>query len=270
MPSKGEFVMRRYLAFLLVAAPTVALAQPAPASPPAEPPPPPAAGTPPPATTPPPGAPAPQPGYPQQGYPQQGYPQQGYPQQGYPQQGYGQPQQGYYQQPYQPSTTESLRNGVTFEANLGIGWLRLSGDGESDTSDLGGAFCIGVGGWVSPKLAITGRLATVTAFDSAGGYDFTYTNAMIGGALQYWIDDHIWLGGGLGLGRYRVSVSADGDSASDSIDGFALDLRAGYTFSQGTDSTWNASVELTPASYSENGQDATITGIAFMVGYQHL
>jgi hypothetical protein len=275
--------MRHYLALVLVTIPAVALAQPAPS---AQPQPPPPASAPPPPASPPPaaGAPAPAPppqqGYPQQGYPQQGYPQQGYPQQGYPQQGYPPPQQGYYQQqPYQPPTAASLRNGMTFEANLGFGWQRASNDNDSDTSDLGGAFCLGVGGWVSPKLAITARVASTTTWDTISGggisVDVRYTNLFLGGAAQYWVDDHIWLGGGAGIGVLDQKASYMGESQSDSTNGFALDLRAGYTFSQGTDSTWNASFELAPGFFSSDddgggSSDFTLTSIAFLVGYQHL
>src|SRR5688500_517389 len=73
------------------------------------------------------------------------------------------PQGGYSQQPQyapqpmyqQPPSQASLRNGMTFEANLGIGWIQASDGGSSDTSDVGVAgLSLGVGGWASPQLAI--------------------------------------------------------------------------------------------------------------------
>lgn len=57
---------------------------------------------------------------------------------------------------------------------------------------------------------------------------------------------------------------------SDSISGLGLDLRAGYTFTKGSENTFNVSMELNPGFYSENGQSATSIGIALLLGYQHL
>jgi hypothetical protein len=244
-----------------VAAPSVALAQPAPSSPP-------------PPNGPPPGNPAPYdpnagsgPYAPAPNGPAPGQPPP-------PPGGYGQPTQpNYGYQPYQyQQAPVSVRSGMTFEANLGLGWIRVSPDGEdSDTSDVGlGGLCLGVGGWVSPKLAITARLAGATVFDTIMGADFRYTNAFFGGSAQYWVDDHFWFGGGAGLGVYALHVDYNGESDGDSINGFALDMRAGYTFSATTESTWNVSFELNPAFYSDNGQDATVTSIAILGGYQHL
>src|SRR5687768_1510491 len=76
----------------------------------------------------------------------QPYPQQPQP---YPQQ-YQQP---YGQQPmYQPAPVNH-RSGITFEANLGFGYLYLSEGNYSDASELGFAgLSIGLGGWANDKL----------------------------------------------------------------------------------------------------------------------
>jgi hypothetical protein len=149
---------------------------------------------------------------------------------------------------------------MTFEANLGLGWIT----GDSDTSDLGlGGLSLGLGGWVSPKLAITGRIAGVTLSDNGA----RLSNVFFGPSLQYWIDDHFWLGGGLGVGILALSLdNGDGDS----ITGLGLDLRIGYTFTVGSENTINASFELNPGHFSENGNSETLTGIGILLGYQHL
>jgi hypothetical protein len=169
-------------------------------------------------------------------------------------------QQPLYVQPAPPP----LRNGLTVETNLGIGWITGRDDnGQSDTTDVGfGGLTLGIGGWVGPQMAITARIAGVTVSKDS----VTFSHIFFGPSLQYWIDDHIWLGGGVGLSIARVAF----DGASDSTNGFGLDLRAGYTFTTGSENTFNVSVELNPGHYSENGASTTLTGIAFMVGYQHL
>ena len=175
-----------------------------------------------------------------------------------PYQPYGQPYQQYQAPPPPP-----LRSGLTFEANLGFGWLRVTNDSRSETSDLAIAgLSLGVGGWVSPTLAITGRLASVTYSEN----DARLTNAFLGPSAQFWVDDHFWFGAGAGLAVISVSDPYDGDS----LTGVGVDLRAGYTFTTGSENTFNASFELNPGFYSDNGNSATVTGIGFLVGYQHL
>jgi hypothetical protein len=241
----------RQLAFLAVLFPAVAFAQaPAPAEPaaPADPAAPaaPAEGAPTAAPAPVP-APGPAPGGYYQPAPAGGYYQ--------PQPGYGPPQQ--------QRTQASLRNGLTGELNIGIGWIRASDDDSSDTSDAGVAgLSLGLGGWISPNLALTARIAGVTYSEDSA----SLTNAFFGPSLQYWVADQFWLGGGIGLGVLRLDTELDDDS----ITGFAMDLRVGYTFNLGSENTFNASFELNPGFFSENGADATFTGIGFLVGYQHL
>lgn len=175
--------------------------------------------------------------------------------------------QGYYSQPPPqpgyggPSPAASLRNGMTVELNLGIGWAHASdGDsGASTTSDVVlGGLDLGVGGWLNSKMALTGRIAGVS--DSQNGV--TAVSVFVGPSLQYWLDNHFWLGGGAGFAR--VAAFSDGDSIG--INGFGLDLRAGYTFTQNSENTFNLSVELTPGFYD----GGNITGIALLAGYQHL
>ena len=196
---------------------------------------------------------------------------------------YQQPPPGSYQQPppggqygaqqpvYQQAPV-SNRNGLTFEANIGFGLLHFSGEGDSDSEGALGGIALGLGGWINEKMAVTARLAPVTYFESNDGGDFYLSAIFFGPSVQYWIDDHIWLGGGAGLAIARLAFSGGGESASDSRTGLGLDLRAGYTFSTSTDSTWNVSAEITPGFYSDNdeGSGGQFTGLALLLGYQHL
>lgn len=233
------------LGVLSLLVPVSVLAQPAPPPPPPAPPPP-TAGEPAP-PPPPPTAPTPTTAPPPAGYQTNYYPPP--------------PQQ---QPVYTAPSAESLRNGMTFEANIGFGWIHAANDNDSDTSDLGlGGLDIGVGGWINPHLAAGARIAGVTYSDNGA----RLTSGVLVGALQYWVDDHIWFGGGLGLGVLALSGdNIDGDS----VTGLGMDLRAGYTFSTTSENTFNVSVELTPTFLSENNVSARYTSIAFLLGYQHL
>lgn len=81
---------------------------------------------------------------------------------------------------------------MTFEASLGLGSQRFSHNAESNGSDPGGAFA-GVGGWVNDRMAITGRISSVSIFRrNQYDDDVRFTLAFVVGSLQYWIGDSLW------------------------------------------------------------------------------
>ncbi|MBL0220626.1 MAG: outer membrane beta-barrel protein [Myxococcales bacterium] len=161
-------------------------------------------------------------------------------------------------------TGAALRKGFTFEANLGLGWIHYSSDAGSDTSDIGLAGAdLGAGAFVSPRLAITGRIAGVSLTEKG----VRLTSGVLVVAAQVWIDDHFWLGGGAGVGVLALS----GDiPKNDSVTGLGLDFRAGYTFTTGNENTINLSLELTPTFLEDQGSKAKYTSIGILFGYQHL
>jgi hypothetical protein len=149
----------------------------------------------------------------------------------------------------------ALRSGSTFEAGIGLGLVRS----DSDETGIGlGGFGVGVGSWFGPQFAVSARLAGVSAEDGGrrGNHMF------LGPSLQWWLNDHIWLAGGLGLAILAVG----GDDVDVNL-GLGVDLRAGVTLTSGKQDSFNLSLELTPSRY--DGAPA-LTGIAVMLGYQHL
>jgi hypothetical protein len=152
------------------------------------------------------------------------------------------------------------RQGLTFEANLGLGFFWVSSDGESsDTETAIGGLDLAVGTFLKPKMAITGRIAGVTYSEDGG----SITEVFFGPSLQYWATRNVWVGGGVGLGIVRVSIDSFG---SDSETGLALDGRVGYTFNPDTKHTFNVSLEWSPAFV----EDATWHGLAILGGYQFM
>jgi len=193
-----------------------------------------------------------------------------------------------YAPAYVQASPWAFHQGITFEANIGVGfmWERVSfGDGTSATSDtkvaLGG-LNLGIGGWIAPNLAITARVAGVTYSapdqdDGAGGtISQSLTGAFFGPSVQYWLDPHLWIGGGAGLAVAAVLSSSDSQGgtvqSSDNQTGFGLDLRAGYSFSSGmSPNSWNLSVELTPGFFgADNNVTVQLNGFAILFGYQYL
>lgn len=183
-----------------------------------------------------------------------------------------------FAQPYYQPQPAASRNGLTFEANLGLGliWSTVEGSDESSDSELALGLGLGVGGWVSPRLAISARLAGVSYSDecSPGGDDTcTLNSTFFGPSLQYWVNDQVWFGGGLGVAIARTFRNAS-DEDGIGEEGLGLDLRAGYSFSTGGQSTFNISVEYTPGFYEYDVPlfgpvDYTIHGFGILLGYQH-
>jgi hypothetical protein len=192
---------------------------------------------------------------------------------GDPPPGYAEPQPGYAQpQPgLEPLVVPArVRHGLTFEANLGLGLVWARSDGENSDSETGlGGLNLGLGGWLTDRLALTGRIAGATFFPAD---DFQATLVFAGPSLQYWTNDHFWIGGGLGLAVYAVSFDANGESESDSVNGFGMDFRAGYTFSTASNHTFNLSLELTPGFFENDfgDEDLNINAFGILLGYQHL
>jgi len=224
--------VKRFLAAIVVLLPSIALAQPYgdPGQPPPPPPPPPSGGYQPP--------PPPQPGY--------------------------GPQPVYTQ----PPSSASFRRGITGELNLGVGFIWARNEGQdSDTEVALAGLSFGLGGWLNDRMALTVRGAGAT-YSPADGVRFT--TAFFGPTLQYWTDDHFWLGGGVGLGIAAISIDG-ADVQPDPETGFGLDLRAGYTFTTGSDNTFNVSVEYNPTFFDVEGAGSVqINSFGLLFGYQHL
>jgi hypothetical protein len=159
-----------------------------------------------------------------------------------------------------PPAAPGARTGATVELNIGLGVLHASADGGNSDTETGLAgINLGIGGWAAPNLAISGRIAGVVIFPEGG----QIVAGFVGPSLQYWIDNNLWIGGGAGLSITQLKADS-GETASENA--FGLNLRAGYTFTSNTLSTFNISVEATPGFY----EGGTITGIGFLVGWQRL
>jgi hypothetical protein len=166
------------------------------------------------------------------------------------------------------------RDGVTFEANIGAGFVHAGAPGSDavDTDLALAGLDVGLGGWLAPDLALTARIAGVQVqsshFDTGG--DGTLVQAFFGPELQYWSDPHFFYGGGVGLSTFRLIGSKSCSGSDCGTNGLGFDLRAGYSFGGETEHAFDVSVELNTGLYSHTDGTTTVTGIAFLVGYQYL
>jgi opacity protein-like surface antigen len=165
-------------------------------------------------------------------------------------------------------------HGVTFEANLGVGFVHVSSVGLSSDSENGRAAPAGlelaVGGWLTRRLALTFRISgvDVRADDLASGY---LINGFYGPAVQYWFSPNVWVGGGVGFALWGTTGNdCETPSGSCTVRGWGFDLRAGYTFMQSHRQSLNVSAEITPEHYNADGGSWTATGFGVLFGYQYL
>ena len=176
--------------------------------------------------------------------------------------------------------------GLTFEANLGVGWVHsalsymsLSQSNDSDAALAGADF--GIGGWLNPQTAITLRISGVQVKNTMMGQTVPangeIVHAFVGPTVQYWVNPNLWIGGGVGLSTLQWLGHNDTDCTGDGCgtNGFGIDVRAGYSFGSGGPHSWNLSVESNTGFYSQSdgmggSLDVRATGVSFLVGYQYL
>lgn len=168
-------------------------------------------------------------------------------------------------------------HGLTLEAGIGGGFVRTPDPfSRLDSITWGGS--VGAGTWLTPKLAVMGRIAlqyygTVSGDDSS---DYRYW--FVGPSAQYWITDWLWASGGAGLAVYSRKTESSDSYASKY--GIGFDARVGVTVPL-TDHAWRhkvvAWVEAQPGSYRAVQEDRlppqptewdTYVQLSLNVGYQ--
>ncbi len=178
----------------------------------------------------------------------------------------------------------AFHNGLTFEGNIGLGgmWSRDTTGNTSDTRPSLGLDA-GIGGFITPQLALTLRFASVNYTqdinDSIGpiGTD-TIEAIFLGPSLQYWATPQFFVGGGIGYAIAHEQVSFDNGSTLSSQNdptGLALDLRAGFMIWRQFRNSLNLSFEYTPGFYKQDRGNGTsesiqLNGFQVSFGYQFL
>jgi hypothetical protein len=157
-----------------------------------------------------------------------------------------------------PPPTGPERTGFTAELSLGLGYMSVAPDGYDSVTKSGlSGLNVGLGGWISPKTAVTVRIAGTSFTEN----DVQYIAGLLGITAQQMVTENAWVGGGLGIGV----LTTDQDN-SEGERGLGLDLRAGYNFYQSRKNAFNVQVEVTPGFFD----DGRVTGLGLQVGWQHL
>jgi hypothetical protein len=154
------------------------------------------------------------------------------------------------------------RSGGTFELSLGAGITHVALDGGPSKS-FGGlsGLNVGLGGWVSPRTALTLRVTGTSFVEPIQGVDVRFIAGLVGLSLQYMATNEVWVGAGIGIGV----LTTDQDDIEPET-GLGLDLRVGINLYQSAQSAVHLAVEITPGFF--DGLD--VTGIGFQLGWQSL
>ena len=135
-----------------------------------------------------------------------------------------------------PVTTGSdyVRHGFTMELGLGISETAVGSDTQGrEHTGLGIApLSLGMGGFLTPRLALMGRAAGSSYLrDDARGHSYDTVNAFYGATLQYWPTDRFYFGGGPGLALLVSDPYRWGAKDVRFIEvGFGLNARVGFAF----------------------------------------
>ena len=111
-------------------------------------------------------------------------------------------------------------SGFTLMLNIGAG---LQDDGALPESQVGLAgLNLGIGGFVSERVAIWFRASGTNAAYSTPQGDVTQVSGFGGPAVQYWATERVALEGGVGIGFWDIEGTNEG--------GLGLMLGASYVF----------------------------------------
>lgn len=137
-----------------------------------------------------------------------------------------------------------VRDGFTIELDGGLGATHVTGteDGIVTRPSFGG-IDVALGGFATPDVALLFRFSAQTFWVPRDTPDLIAAHATAGPALEWWIDDPVFVSLGVGLGVEGGQVQ-DGSTSSSAI-GLGASARAGYALAINPDTAWRISVEVT-------------------------
>jgi hypothetical protein len=144
------------------------------------------------------------------------------------------------------------QSGFTVLANVGVGFQ--NDEFYEETATGIGGLNVGAGVFLTPKIAVLGRISSTSAiFDASGARQ---TSTVYGGTIQMWLNNWASIEGGAGLGRWS-------DAFNDSDNGFGIIVAFHASVFQRGSHHIRAGVEYAPVF-----TDVMVQNIGVVVGYQ--
>jgi hypothetical protein len=148
----------------------------------------------------------------------------------------------------------SDRSGFTVLATLGVGVQNDTALEDTSVGFAGANF--GIGGFVTPDLAIMGRYSGTGVLYETGFDEIVQVSGVLAPTVQYWIHDKVNVEGGAGVGIWAMEGEADR--------GFGLFFGVGVTVFNRGKHNLQVGVEYAPA-FTEPG---TVHNFGITFGYQ--
>lgn len=158
---------------------------------------------------------------------------------------------------------EPERRGFTLELGIGAAVTLIVNDSSEAHAGLA-PLSLSLGAFATPDLAILFRASGTSYFTRLGGNTAQIAHNFYGAAVQYWLDDPVFIGGGIGVTLYDDNVLFGGGDYIASSTGVGLELRAGYCVGLWDRNALAFAVEVLPAMYD----GAFVVGTALQFQWQ--
>lgn len=130
-----------------------------------------------------------------------------------------------------PEQSWPLRRGFTMELGLGAAYTAVSGSNTFDGGFGLAPLSLTLGGFVSKNVSLGARAAGTSFFEKGTRETVQVLNGFYGLALQVFLSDHVFVGGGAGLGILTANpFTGSTRGFPDPSVGFAMTGRAGFAF----------------------------------------
>jgi len=182
-------------------------------------------------------------------------------------QGYPPP---YYPPPPPPPPPHGVyRAGLVYGFSVGLGAIHSGNCGDAcGAAGLGEAH---LGGMISPRAALMFEIwAADHPWSDVAGSSFETINTFFTGAGQYWLNDILWLKGGVGLAVLRETLNGYyGYTYATSADttGFGLFGAAGVEVLQSYNFALDIQLRIGNAFYGRNSNSFSVQNYGLMVGF---
>jgi hypothetical protein len=154
------------------------------------------------------------------------------------------------------------RDGFTLELGLGLGITHVDPEnGDGDTSVGLAPLSLSLGGFLTEDLALVARMAGTSWFEDIGDETVQIGSYFYGAALQYWLNDAGFVGGGVGFGLLAANPWFSESDGIEPEGGLMLTVRGGYAFFTSRNHALGFTLELFPGFF--DGANTFGTAINF-------
>ena len=183
-------------------------------------------------------------------------------------QGYPPP---YYPPPLPPPPPHGVyRAGLVFGFSGGVGAIHIN-NCLADVCGVAGMLEGHLGGMINPRMALMFEIWGADHPWSSNGNSFETINTFFTGAAQYWVNDIVWIKGGLGVAEIRQDINdyygGYYNNTVNSSTGFALFGAAGVEVMQSYNFALDIQLRVGNGFYSDSLGSFSAQNYGLMVGF---